>query len=196
MGLRPGLPVVGPVEPRRRGLVRPADRDVDLVAAIGGGAGAARDVVPKDGARAVGVGLQPDEWGHPQGVLRRELAQQVLLGVRARPVGHFEEEVDLVGRRVIGIDLGDPGDELRVRVSGLRTPREPCEPGARAVLESRQEDHRAAPEPEALAQGVFLGEMRVELGARRAPEPAGEPVPRAGLSVVRTGVRAGHNRTS
>ena len=99
------------------------------------------------------------------------------------------------GQPVIGIDLGDSGDELGVGVSGFRTPREPDESGCGAVLESRREDHRAAPEPEALAQGVLLGEMRVELGARRAPEPAGEPVPRAGLSVVRTGVRAGHNET-
>ena len=36
----------------------------------------------------------------------------------------------------------------------------------------------------------------MELGAGRAPEPAGEPVPGTGLSVVRTGLRAGHNGTS
>ena len=35
----------------------------------------------------------------------------------------------------------------------------------------------------------------MELGAGRAAEPAGEPVPGTGLSEVRTGVRAGHNET-
>ena len=55
--------------------------------------------------------------------------------MRARPVGHFEEEVDLVGRRVFGIDLGDPSDELRVPVSGLRALREPDQPGGLALVE-------------------------------------------------------------
>ena len=35
----------------------------------------------------------------------------------------------------------------------------------------------------------------MELGARRAPEPAGEPVPGTGLGVVRTRMSAGHNET-
>ena len=153
-------------------------------------------MVPEDGAGAVGVGLQPDQRGDPQGVLRRELAEQVLLGVSARPVGLFEEEMDLVGRGVVGIDLRDPGDQLRVRVSGLRALREPGQPSGLAVLETRRKDEALRTESEACPQGVFLHEVRMELGARRAPEPAREPVPGTGLSVVRTGVSADHNRAS